>query len=223
MNFLRAKDYSASPVLQDLRTLPGGGLVVGDWLAALVLRGFGWHFDVGAFSTPIVGGGNGTVLDLDQPEFGVSVPTGYTLIPLRVDIAVAPGVQTTDAHETEILLAVDRAAKWAGDGTVVAETPTNLRTDLVGACPLTVFSAATVDITDPTLGIELAHALRTENFGDATGMELQELSLLYEPQRPPFLVGPCALYGYWGGDIAASGFANVDFLAIPSALLTSLV
>lgn len=36
------------------------------------------------------------------------------------------------------------------------------------------------------------------------------------------LVGPCALYGYWGGSIAAAGFANLDFLVVPSTLITGL-
>jgi len=31
-----------------------------------------------------------------------------------------------------------------------------------------------------------------------------------------------ALYGYWGGSIAAVGFANLDFLLIPSTLITGL-
>ncbi len=56
------------------------GLVNADWRQALIARGYGWHFDVGAFDTGITGGGAGTVIDLDQPEFGISVPSGYTLI-----------------------------------------------------------------------------------------------------------------------------------------------
>lgn len=191
-------------------------------MQALIARGFGWHVDVGAFSTPIVGGGNGTTLDQDQPEFGISVPANFTIIPVRFDVSVLPGVQTTDAHETEICIAVDRVAAYAGDGTVVSETPINMRTNQVGGCPATCFSAGTGNITNPTLGMELAHVAKTMNFGDATGLEMMSLQCLYEPTNPPFLVGPCAIYGYWGGDVAASGFANLDFIVIPSALVTGL-
>ena len=216
-------DYSATPAEASLRSLLGGALTA-DWRQALIARGYGWHVDVGAFSMPITGGGNGTVLDQDQPEFAVGVPSGYTLIPLRVDIAVEPGLQTTDSHETEILLAADVAATFAlGSGAGTVESAVNLRTSTSGACPATVYSALTGDITNPTLGLELAHrAQLTDVQGTAATVNLMSLNLLYEPLRPPFLVGPCALYGYWGGSIAAVGFANLDFLLIPSTLITGL-
>lgn len=201
-----------------------GSLLVADWRQAMVARGLGYHVDVGAFSTPITGGGNGTVIDLDRPEFGISVPNGTTVVPLRVHIAALPGLQTTDSHETEILLAVDRAAAWAGDGTVTTETAVNMRTSAAGnPTGVTIFSAATADITDPTLGMELGHAAKfTDVQGTAATVNLMELVLLYEPLWPPFLVGPCAMYGYWGGSIATTGFANIDFLAFPSSLITGL-
>ncbi len=193
-----------------------------DWRQALVARGYGWHVDVGAFSTPIVGGGAGTVIDLDRPEFGLSVPTGYCLIPLRFHAEAKPGVQTTDAHETEIVFAVDRVAAWVGDGTVTAETPLNMRTNVATGCPVSAFSAATADITDPVLGYELGHSIQAQHFGDATGTEMANIRLLYEPLTSPFLLGPCAVYGYWGGDIAAAGFASLDFIVVPSIWVTAL-
>jgi hypothetical protein len=200
------------------------GLVNADWRQALIARGFGYHVDVGAFSTPIVGGGNGTVLDQDQPEFGISVASGYTLIPVRFDITVLPGLQTTDSHETEALIAVDRAAAWAGDGTVTTETAANMRSNATGnPSGVTIFSAATANITNPTLGYELARVVKlTDVQGTAATVNLNELKLNYEPKNPPFLVGPCAIYGYWGGDIAASGFANLDFIVVASSLITGL-
>lgn len=199
------------------------GVVGSDWRQALIGRGYGWHVDVGAFSTPIVGGGNGTVLDQDQPEFGISVAAGYTIIPVRLDITVLPGLQTTDSHETEALIAVDRAAAWAADGTVTTETPINMRSNVATGCPASVFSAATANITNPTLGYELAHAAKlTDIQGTAATVNLMELKLTYEPKNPPLLVGPCAVYGYWGGDIAASGFANLDFIVVPSTWITPL-
>lgn len=200
------------------------GVVAADWRQALVARGYGYHVDVGSFSTPITGGGNGTVIDLDQPEFGISVASGYTLIPIRFDINTRPGLQTTDSHESEILLAVDRAAAWAGDGTVTSETAVNMRSNATGnPSGVTIFSAATADITDPVLGYELAHrSSMTDVQGTAATVNTYSLDLLYEPLTPPFLVGPCAVYGYWGGDIATTGFACLDFIVIPSSLVTGL-
>lgn len=220
---VRALDYSATPAEAALRTFLGG-LLAADWRQALVARGFGYHLDVGSFSTPLTGGGAGTVIDLDQPEFGISVASGYTLIPLRADVAVLPGLQTTDSHETEILLAADRSAAWAGDGTVTAATAANMRSNATGnPTGVSIFTAATADITDPVLGMELAHRAKlTDVQGTAATVNLMDLHLLYEPRVPPLLVGPCALYGYWGGSIACAGFANLDFLVVPSSLLTGL-
>lgn len=222
MNYMRAKNYAATPVMEELRTLLSG-LQTSDMRQSLVARGFGWHFDVGAFSTGITGGGAGTILDLDQPEFGISIPSGYTCIPLRMQVVCHTPLLATDADEAEILIAVDRAAAWAGDGTVTAETPTNMRSDITSACPLRCFSAATADITDPVLGIELARRAVT---GDMNGTPANalwgQLDLVYEPMVPGFFVGPAAIYGYWGGTVATPGFAHLDFIAIPSSLITGL-
>lgn len=220
---LQSKFLDYGGVDQFLRGLLGAALAA-DWRQAMIARGQGYHVDVGAFSTPIVGGGDGTVLDQDQPEFGISVASGYAIIPIRVDIAVLPGLQTTDSHETEILLAVDKAAAWAGDGTVTSETAVNMRGGASGnPSGVTIFSAATANITNPTLGWELAHRAQfTDVQGTAATVNLMSLHLLYEPLNPPILVGPCCLYGYWGGSIAATGFAQIDFLHLASSLVTGL-
>jgi hypothetical protein len=218
----RVRGYDALASETEVRGVLGAALAA-DWRLALVARGLGWHFDAGAFSTPIVGGGNGTVLDQDQPEFGVSVPSGFTIIPTRIHVQCQPPISAADADECEILLAVDRSAAYAGDGTVVLETPVNMRTNAVGGCPATCFSAGTGNITNPTLGMELGRAVKTVDYvGTPANALFSDLSFLYEPLVPPFLVGPCAIYGYWGGTVATSGFANVQFLVIPSNLITAL-
>lgn len=222
MSLITAKDYSASRVESDLHLMLGG-LLSADWRQALIARGLGWHFDVGAFSTPITGGGAGTILDLDQPELIIGVPTGWTLVPLRISVQCQTPLIAADADECEILLAADRTAAYANDGTVTTETPTNLRSDVTSGCPLNCRSAATADITDPVLGIELARAVVTGDVqGTAANALWGELSLVYEPEHPMFLVGPAGLYGYWGGTVATTGFAQVEFLAILSSLVTNL-
>lgn len=210
-----------------LGALPGGVLPMSDWKQALIMRGFGWQFSVGSFATqtdtPLTGGGAGTVMDFDQPEFCISVPAGWIMVPLKILIAARPGLQTTDSHVNDILLMLDRAAKWAGDGTVTAVSPINMRTDISGGCPLVAFQAATADITDPTDSIELARVTKlTDVQGTAATVNLQELSLNYEPANPPMIVGPAGLYGYFGGSIAVVGFAHASFLALPASLFTSL-
>lgn len=201
---------------------------VGDWIAALIMRGMGWHFETAGFASatdsPITGGGAGTVMDLDQPEFGISIPSGYCCIPHEIRFAVRPGLQTTDSHVNDILLVADLTAKWAGDGTVTAETPVNLRDGRSGGCPLPCFSAATADITDPVIDMELARATKlTDVQGTAATVNLMELLLNYEPRNPPIIKGPAAIYGYWGGSIAAVGYAQVNFIAFPASLIAGLI
>lgn len=201
-----------------------GAALAADWRQAFIARGFGYHVDVGAFSTPIVGGGNGTVLDQDQPEFGISVASGVCIVPLRVHVACQMPLLANDSDEAEIVLAVDRVAAWASDGTVTTETALNMRSNATGnPTGVSIFSAATGNITNPTLGYELGHAVKVGDVqGIATSTTWTDLELLYEPRCPPFLIGPCCLYGYWGGTVATTGFANIDFLAFPSNLLTGL-
>lgn len=224
---VKGVDYSAVPAETTARMLLGG-MLKSDWRHALVARGYGWNLTVGGFAagsdTAITGGGNGTIMDLDQPEFGISIPTGYTLIPLEFNIEVRPGLQTTDSHIQDILVAVDRTAAYAGDGTVTSKTPLNMRTNITSGCPVTAFQAATADITDPVLGLELIRATKlTDVQGTAATVNMYELSTFYKPEYPPFIIGPAAVYGYWGGSIAVVGFAQLNFIVIPSTLVASLV
>ncbi len=218
----RGKDYSATPVEADIRALLDG-MVFNSWVQAMIARGYGWHTDVGAFSTPIQGGGAGTIFDQDQPEIGIEIPSGYTLVPLRVHIACQVPLSAADSDEIEILIAADRAAAAAGlSGNSTLEVPTNMRTGITTGTPCNTYSACTVNCTNPTLNIELAHVVKVLELGSDVGRNWTDLSLLYEPLVLPFLVGPAGFYAYWGGTVAVTGFANLDYLAFPSSLLTGL-
>lgn len=216
------KDYAASPTQQELRSLLGGALVA-DWRQAFIARGFGWAVDVGTLTTPIVGGGNGTVLDLEQPELTISVPTGYAMVPLRIAAECQIGLQTTDSHESEIWFGVDRTQVQTA-GTSTAETPVNMRTDITSGCPLTVYSAYTADgIATPVISQTLARRQGlTDIQGIATTVNVYQFDLVYEPLNPPMIIGPAHIAVYWGGDIAVSGFAQAFVLAFPSSLVTGL-
>ena len=221
---LVAQDYTASTAEQKLRMLMGA-LLDADWKEALVARGFGWHVAVGTFSTPIAGGGNGTILDSDQPELSIAIPSGTTFIPLRVRVDCQVPLLAADSEEAEILISVDRtqlADTTAASGTV--ETPLNMRTDRIGGCPCPVLSAVTVNLSpDPVRSMELAHAVALGDFqGTPANAMWTQLMCNYEPLRPPFVVGPAGFNIYWGGTVAVSGFAAAEFLAIPSSLLTAL-
>jgi hypothetical protein len=184
-------------------------LVTLDSVQQWVLEGRCWQMTVGTFSTPITGGGNGTVLDADQPEFVLNVPDGTVaaLLRARIDCQV-PADQ--DADELEILLAIDRLAEVAA-GTYTAETPINLRTDISSGASVTARSAYTGNTTAaPTLSAELAHPVKIVNIV-TSGITSTDLVLDYDPLTKIFIVGPGAVVGYWGGTQAVSGFAGIEW------------
>src|SRR5262245_48491973 len=195
-----------------------------DWRQALVARGYGWHTDVGAFSTRAAGGGAAAIIDIDRPHLLISVVSGYTLVPLRIHVACQTPLIAADNDESEILIAADIAAAVAGiTSQTTQEAPTNMRSSVTSSCPATVYSTLSANITAPTLGMEVAHAVKVGDVqGTAACALWGELSHVYEPRNPPFLVGPCAIYVYHGGTVATTGFINADFLVIPSDLVTGL-
>lgn len=216
----RVKSFNSVSAEEDLRGILGAALAA-DWRQAFVVRGYGWNVTVGALSTPIVGGGNGTVLDAEQPELAIAVPAGYCMVPLRTAVEVELGIQTTDSHVTEILIGVDRT-QLPTAGTSTLETPVNMRTDVASTCPLTVRSAYTADTITPVLDeLDRAQVL-TDVQGTAATVNAYQLKTVYEPGVSPIIVGPAGFYVYFGGDIAASGFIQASFLALPANLFTGL-
>jgi|TARA_R100000306_G_C4359005_1_gene134288 hypothetical protein len=185
-----------------------------------VLEGLAFQTTVGSLSTPITGGGNGTVLDKDQSELVLSVPDGTTMIPTRIRVDCQVAVDQ-DADEQEILIAVDRTQiSNASGSTGTAETAINMRTDLTSSSALTVTSANTSNHTDPTLSVELAHAVKITNVV-TSGITLGELMLTYEPVLSPVIVGPAHLLVYWGGTQAVTGFASAEWIEFDSTRITS--
>ena len=200
-------------------------------ITELIERGYGRSLTVGAFSTGIVGGGDGTVYDQDQPEFAIGVPAGYCIRPFYIDIVVQGGLATTDADETEALIAVDSIGVWFGDGTLTNENPSNLRSDLDKGSLCHVGSAFTGNMTTtpgnggtaaaPVLDMELARIVEiNDQAGTVASASYRIIKLVYEPDHPPFLVGPCTLLGYWGGTRATiGGYAVVQWVEGPASVL----
>lgn len=217
----RVKDYASSPAEFDLRGILGSALSA-DWRQGFIARGFGWAIDVGTLTTPITGGGAGTVLDLEQPELAINVPSGYAMVPLRLQVETQLGLQVADADEHEIWFGFDRTQQQTA-GTSTTETPVNMRTDLTAAAPFTVYSAYSGDgVATPVINT-LARAQATADLqGTAANMNVYQFSLLYEPLNPPMIVGPAHIAVYWGGTIALPGFAQAFVLAFPSNLITGL-
>lgn len=217
----RVRGYDGAQSEFDVRGILGAALAA-DWRQALIARGCGWLVDVGTLTTPIVGGGNGTVLDLEQPELAINVPAGVAMVPLRIAVECQLGLQTTDSHESEIWIGFDRTQVQTA-GTSTAEVPANLRSDLTTACPFTAYSAYTADgIAAPVITTLARKQGLTDLQGIATTLNVYQFDLLYEPHCPPMIIGPAHIAVYWGGDIAVSGFAQAAVLAFPASLLTGL-
>ena len=194
-----------------------------DWKMDAIKGGHGFHMDVGAFSSPKTGGGAVTVLDQDRPEGIVSAAAGTVIIPIRIHVVCQVPLIAADSNETEILIAADVAAAAAGATGIAgatAETPVNMHTGSSSTTACSCYSASTANWTNPTLGMELGHAVRVADIiltGTAANALWSEMSLLYEPITPPILTGPCAIYIYWGGTVATTGFAQVEWIELTDA------
>ncbi len=226
---LQATSYTPDPVLADLREIDGA-LITDDWIDAQILRGRGWQINIGDLTTPIRGGGAGTVFDEDQPELIVDIPKGTTCIPLRMHMQGEVVLGAADDDFCEYIITVDRTAindAFSGS-TETIEVPLNMRTDIIGGCPLTVASAVTGNITAaPTRSMELMRhvvGFDVAIAGTPTETFWQNFDVLYEPKTPPMIVGPATLNAYWGTNISGgfSAFMQVSLLAIPSETLVEL-
>ena len=181
------------------------------WRTKALLEGRAFHVDIGAFSTPIVGGGAVTIIDQDRPEGVISVPTGTTIMPFRIAAQAKLPMIAADNNEAEILVAVDILAAHTPNATApTVETALKMYLGN-GTSKCTCYSASTANCTNPTLGMELARAHTDAEIVSAVNTFWSELSLLYAPKVLPVLVGPCALYMYWGGTVATSGFAQIEW------------
>ena len=222
---IQAETYGADPVAVDIRQIDGS-MITADWLSAMVMRGLGWIVQVGDLTTPVAGGGGTDVILAQQPELIIDIPKGWTLMPLRISVDAETPLIAADDNESEILMTVDRTqVNDVLSGTEVQEFPSNMRTDIVAGCPFLVASAVTANITAaPTRSFDLAHRTTVADVnGTAANTLWGDLWVLYEPDSPPFVVGPASLQVHWGGTVATSAYCQMAFLAIRSSLVTSLV
>jgi hypothetical protein len=205
-----------------------GDLFIADWIQAAIMEGRGFAANVGALSTPIVGGGNGTIIDLDQPEFGMIIPSGTTLVPIRLNLQLTTPLLATDEDEAEAVAYVDTTAATvtaALDGTWANTiTPKNMKIAVSNALAsnCTVKSVCSADTTDPTESIDLMHTIiRGDVQGTAANALWTKNELLYEPKNPPFIIGPASLFVHWGGTVAVYGFMQFFWLELPTVQVTS--
>jgi len=194
-----------------LRALRDGSMVLADWKQAAVMGGFGFMTHTGAFSTGVAGGGSAAVIDADRPNFTLSIPDGISVVPLRIGVHVITGAPA-DANELEILIAVDVNQAMATAGTATADTIYNMNTlaSRASTCIARDTYSATLG-ADPSLELELARKVLIYDLV-STGTIGVIMDLVYEPQNPPIINGPAALYVHFGGAAASTGYVDATWL-----------
>ncbi len=219
---IKAKVAQVSPIVSGegdfdyLKMSKLGQMLTVNWRENLIMAGKAWAVTVGTWTTQhytrITGGGSGTTIDSDQPELFFDVPLGYFLIPLRIMVSAIPDIDAGD-DIAEIIAIADRNARITIGTTQTVETPLNLLDGAAGF-PGLAYSAATADVTDPTVSEILDELAEISN---ATNVNTHKLKMDYVPTVPILLAGPCAVYVYWGGTVALPAIARAEFAAVPAS------
>ena len=140
-----------------LRLLRDGSISAESFKQVCVMAGLGFHVTAAAFSTGTIGG---TIFDIDEPQFVLSIPKNTTIMPTRIAVQVQGGAPA-DGEEVEILVAVDQdaAAVATGVALTVAFTEAtiyNMNTLYGNSSACLALDDSTDSLTDPVMDIELA-------------------------------------------------------------------
>ncbi len=200
-----------------LRANRSGVVVIEDEIDALIKEGRGFQTIVGSFSTPATGGGVGNILDQDQPDLVVTIPSGTSIRPFRIDIVFEQPVGAADDNVVEALISVDQdTAIPATSGTSTTGTIYNLNTLYARASACRATNQYSVNMTNPTLDLELAHWTSIFESFSAVNVWEHQRHLLYEPKTPPIIRGPARLIVYWGGTVETHAFCTAQWVEFPS-------
>ena len=224
---IKAKAVQVTPVvtgegdMDNPKMTKLGALFTADWRQQLILAGLAWSAKVGGITAsadilPVVGGGNGTVIDTGQPEFIIGVPAGYYLIVMEASCAVYN--IPASAGITNIVLFADRTmSPVEASVSATLQTPVNLL-DGAATFPGTCYSAYTTDITAPICS-ELLDYVCAQAGGASSaasgGLTSQALKMDYKPLAPSILAGPCQVELAFGGTVATSGMGIVKVAVVP--------
>ena len=188
----------------------------------LVLDGKSWSIPVGAVTAgadlnPITGGGNGTVIDANQPEVYVGVDAGFYLIPLSVRVSGHVDMDA-NAEDGDIVAFLDRATAPDTSATATVTAPLNLLDDSDGGAsfPGRCYTAVTGDVTNHVVSqlLDAVHIQGSDN-GTAANLVSNELKMDYQPTSLTLAAGPCSLLVAWGGVAAVPGMAAVEVAVVP--------
>ena len=226
----RARQLNVSPAgdgdLDYLRMTRAGQLFTADWKYNLVAAGLMYRVTLGAAAddadvTAIVGGGNGTVPDIEQPEIIVMANTNR-LIPIALEMDIWSDTDAPDDYIHSLLFADRTTGVQAVTGTL--EYPAN-QVDGAGDCTATVYSAVTADLTTVPASDEILSSFRKEvtavvmngtaaNEDDAIISNIQHI---WHAQWPDVLASPCSIVYTFAGTLACTGIGSLVFAEVPDS------
>lgn len=225
---IKAKVAQVTPVvtgeadLDYVKMTKLGAMFTAGWRTQLLLAGKVWSVEVGDVAADgdvdlLTGGGNGTTIDMDQPELVIGVDAGYYLIPLEARCSIQAD-NDADLSEANIVLFADRAAAPVttnASGTLF--TPINML-DGAGAFPGRAWVGSTGDITTPVTSQILDYVTQQTSSIDTTTVVAHPIiKMEYLPDSPPILAGPCQVVLCWGATKAALGIGIVVVAAVPTS------
>ena len=200
-----------------------GEIFTADWKQRLLRAGFLYRLTVGTITVDVnvarvTGGGDGTFIELEQPEIGIGVPAGYFLIPVEIKIGCQVHLNS-DNDDASIIATTDRTQNIPSLSgiTHVAEVPVNML-DGQRSFPGTAISAVETDLTTPVVSEILDYeTIKGSAAGTVASLSAIHLKMNYQPLVPSVVAGPCAIYAYWGGQAGVGAIATVVFGCVPSS------
>ena len=189
-----------------------GAQYVASWLEALALEGRMFHANMGTVTTPITF----LVTAANRPDAWVRVPSGTTILPVKVNVALEAFAGT--ATELDIRTAENDIGN--GTSTAAAVGPQRAHTAGTITSNCTARQLATGDTTAETSPISIYR--RTIPTADAAGNDLAgSILVTREEMGYPVLVGPATLELFIAATTTqATGFVIVTWAEVPSNSLT---
>ena len=198
-----------------------GAMFTAGWKQQLIAAGLAWSAHVGGITAsadilPVVGGGNGTTIDTDQPELWIGVEAGYFLIPLEAHIA-GYNDMVTDNGITNIVLFADRTMSPVEAAvSATAVTPVNLL-DGAAAFPGTAYKACTANLSVTPVCSEILDYVGQQCGAASTGTTISGIKMDYVPESPSIIAGPCQVVMCFGGTDALSGMGVIKVACVPTS------
>lgn len=195
----------------ELQGLREGSISSVDFLQRLIIAGRGYVANMGSVTTPLTF----LATAANRPDAWVRVPTGTTIFPLRVTVALESMAGTV----TEIDVRMAQNDIGNGSSSAASVGPLNLRTDALVTSNCVARQLATADTTAETNPVSLWR--RTYASAGAAGSEPNGAEVAMEAMGYPMLVGPASLVIFVAATTTqATGFVVIQYVETPSSWWT---